>query len=88
MVFICWGCSVNAGWLQCVPACPLPNECPLHRMVHQGSLGALGESLSLSAKAQMQWTPAELAPNESSSALESKNQRSLLGFVRRCHWSH
>ena len=43
MVFICWGCSVNAGWLQCVPACPLPNECPLHRMVHQGSLGALGE---------------------------------------------
>ena len=44
-------------------------------------------SLSLSAKAQMQWTPAELAPNESSSALESKNQRSLLGFVRRCHRS-
>ena len=49
---------------------------------------AFPKLLVVVGKAQMQWTPAELAPNESSSALESKNQRSLLGFVRRCHRSH
>ena len=49
---------------------------------------AFSKLLVVVGKSTEQWTPAELAPNESSSALESKNQRSLLGFVRRCHRSH
>ena len=43
---------------------------------------AFPKLLVVVGKAQMQWTAAELAPNESSSALESKNQKSLLELVR------